>query len=101
MKDLSIRQIEAIRLLGIPNSDRTCTIIGAALTKRRSSFGHQTSAREGGRTLHSLQRRGLAYHFESNDGIHRLWKLTREGEDVLREIKMKNGFGRRDEGDDE
>jgi len=76
---LSPWQTTALRLLAIPNYGHTCTIIGAALTGRKSAFGHQISAREGGRTLRSLERRGLVTYRESDDGIHHEWILTPKG----------------------
>jgi hypothetical protein len=71
-RTLSTRMRAALRLLAEPGAFHTCTSIGAALTGRRSSHGWQTSAREGGRTLHALKRRGLARPL-GFDSLHQLW----------------------------
>ena len=71
-RTLSPRMRTALRLLAEPGGLNTCTSIGAALTGRWSSHGWQISARDGGRTLHALQRRGLARAL-GFDTFHRLW----------------------------
>jgi len=76
---LSEFQVKAMEWLSRPHSGHTCTIVGAMLTQRKSSFGHQTSAREGGRTLRSLQRRGLVTYFDLDNGRRRVWELTPKG----------------------
>jgi len=76
---LSEFQVKAMEWLSRPQSGHTCTIVGAMLTQRKSSFGHQTSAREGGRTLRSLQRRGLVTYFGLDGGRRRVWELTPKG----------------------
>lgn len=72
-------QLKAMEWLNRPNSGHTCAIVGAMLTGRKSSFGHQTSAREGGRTLRSLERRGLVRYLDVDQGLHRIWELTPKG----------------------
>jgi hypothetical protein len=80
---LSLTQEIAFGLLARPG-EHTCTSIGSALTGRQSAYGWQTSAREGGRTLHALRRRGLAQvEFKSSQNSKRglwLWSLTAEGQ---------------------
>jgi hypothetical protein len=46
-------------LLLLVHGPSTATLAGAALTGRRSAYGPQTSAREGGCTLAALRRRGF------------------------------------------
>jgi hypothetical protein len=79
MELLSEWQRKALEWLSRPANGRTCTIVGAMLTQRQSSFGHQTSAREGGRTLRSLQRRGFVTYRDVDGGLHRNWSLTPAG----------------------
>ena len=76
---LSARQRKALEWLNRPGSGHTCTIVGAMLTQRKSSFGHQTSAREGGRTLRSLEKRGLVTYRDLDGGLRRVWELTPAG----------------------
>lgn len=64
----------------------TCSIVGTMLTGRRSNFGHQTSAREGGRTLIALRKRGLVRDSATDDGLLRLWSLTEKGRQVAATI---------------
>ena len=80
---LSDWQWRAMKYLATPGFGHTCTIIGAALTGRKSSFGSQTSAREGGRTLRSLEKRGLVTYHDVDGGLHRVWRLTQKGTDIL------------------
>lgn len=82
---LTPRQWKALQWLSRPGSGHTCSIVGAMLTERRSAYGHQTSAREGGRTLQALKRRGLVIHFDVNGGRQRVWELTPKGAGVLEE----------------
>jgi hypothetical protein len=65
-------------LLILLRGSHTATNVGVELTGRRSAYGPQTSAREGGRTLHALKRRKLAdVRF---DGVaHWQWSLTPMG----------------------
>ena len=56
---LTLCQEMALGRLARPG-EHTCTSIGSAITGRQSAYGWQTSAREGGRTLHALKRRGLS-----------------------------------------
>jgi hypothetical protein len=83
MVSLSPWQLKALVWLSRPDSGHTCTIVGAMLTQRHSSFGHQTSAREGGRTLRALERRGLVSYRDIDDGLTRRWDLTPKGVAVL------------------
>jgi hypothetical protein len=83
MSKLSEWQYKALEWLSRPGSGHTCTIVGAMLTQRKSSFGHQTSAREGGRTLRALQRRGLVTYRDINGGLTRTWDLTSVGIEAL------------------
>jgi hypothetical protein len=57
-----------------------CTVIGSMLTGQHSAYGWQTSAREGGRTLRALERRGLAsrQHIQPGEKIFP-WALTDRG----------------------
>ena len=73
-------QNEAVRLLS-NHGKMTCSNLGAALTGKPKV--PQASAREGGRTLHALQRRGLVQR--EFDGWHWQWSLTRAGRDAGRE----------------
>lgn len=57
-RPLSETMLRALELLRRPGK-HTCTSIGSVLTGRQSAYGWQTSAREGGRTLRALLRRGL------------------------------------------
>jgi hypothetical protein len=84
---LSEFQMKAMEWLSRPQSGHTCTIVGSMLTQRKSSFGHQTSAREGGRTLRSLQRRGLVTYFDLDGGLRRSWVLTPKGVAELEAIR--------------
>ncbi len=68
---------QALRLL-LPGPS-TATLVGVVLTGRRSAYGHQTSAREGGRTLAALRRRGLVDRYYSEFDRKSLWKLTPRG----------------------
>ena len=79
MKRLSECQVKALKWLSREGSGHTCTIVGAMLTQRKSSFGHQTSAREGGRTLWALKRRGLVTYFDIEGGLRRNWEVTPQG----------------------
>ncbi len=83
MAGLSPWQLKALAWLSRPDSGHTCSIVGAMLTQRHSSYGHQTSAREGGRTLRSLERRGLVSYRDLDDGLIRRWDLTPKGVAVL------------------
>lgn len=85
-RELSSWQRRVLEWLGRPDSGHTCTIVGAMLTGRKSSFGHQTSAREGGRTLRSLERRGLVSYRDVDGGRRRTWDLTPRGRDELAKI---------------
>ncbi len=67
----------------------TCSIVGAMLTGRRSAFGHQTSAREGGRTLMALRKRGLVRDSATDDGLLRLWNLTEKGRQVSATVRAE------------
>lgn len=44
------------------------------------TYGWQTSAREGGRTLRALERRGFAVVRHDNEWRKWLWNLTTSGE---------------------
>lgn len=55
----------------------TATIVGSALTGRRSHYGPQTSAREGGRTLAALLRRGMVRVQYSEVERKWMWTLAR------------------------
>lgn len=70
---------KALQILA--RGESTCSIVGAALTGRRSAYGHQTSAREGGRTLHALERRGLVFRSHRPDEAdpRTFWMLTPAG----------------------
>lgn len=61
-----------------PKVNCTCARVGVMLTERKSSYGHQTSAWEGGRTLTALRRRGLVFDIVTDDGL-RSWHLTADG----------------------
>jgi hypothetical protein len=65
----------------LAQGESTCTLVGAALTGRRSAYGHQTSAREGGRTLRALERRGLVFQSHRPDEAdpRTFWMLTPKG----------------------
>jgi len=80
---LSSWQLKALAWWSRSDNGHTCTIVGAMLTQRHSSFGHQTSAREGGRTLRSLERKGLVAYRDTDDGFIRRWDLTPKGVEVL------------------
>ena len=80
---LSSWQLKALAWWSRSDNGHTCTIVGAMLTQRHSSFGHQTSAREGGRTLRSLERKGLVAYRDMDDGRIRRWDLTPKGVEVL------------------
>ncbi len=74
---LSATMYQAMGILA--RGPSTATWVGSELTGRRSAYGPQTSAREGGRTLRALQRRKLA---EVNwHSFHQkfLWSLTPAG----------------------
>lgn len=58
----------------------TCTTLGSELTGRRTAYGPQTSAREGGRTLRALLRRGLVTRIFDPDDPRSWWSLTVAGE---------------------
>lgn len=78
---LSPRQLKALDILARPGQ-HTCTSVGSELTGRKSSYGWQTSAREGGRTLHALLRRKLVTFDYVQAPNSRLcftyWKLSTE-----------------------
>ncbi len=79
---LSLCQEKAFGMLARPG-EHTCTSIGSALTGRQSAYGWQTSAREGGRTLHALRRLGLVqvdFKKRSNGKGWWSWSLTVEGQ---------------------
>lgn len=79
---LSLSQEIAMGMLARPG-EHTCTSVGSAITGRQSAYGWQTSAREGGRTLHALRRRGLAQVEAKNLTPRKImwcWSLTREGQ---------------------
>jgi hypothetical protein len=65
-------------LLILLRGEATATNVGAELTGRRSAYGPQTSAREGGRTLRALQRRKLA-EVRFDGDVHWQWSLTPMG----------------------
>lgn len=77
---LSPTQLKALAILERPGQ-HTCTSVGSELTGRKSSYGWQTSAREGGRTLQSLLRRKLViseYVQSPNSKMcFTYWKLAR------------------------
>jgi hypothetical protein len=79
--------------LSRPDSGHTCSVVGQMLTERKSSFGHQTSAREGGRTLRSLERRGLVTYRDVDGGRIRRWDLTPKGISVLAATKTNVNKG--------
>ena len=79
---LTLPQETAFGMLARPG-EHTCTSIGSALTGRQSAYGWQTSAREGGRTLHALRRLGLVqvdFKKRSNGKGWWSWSLTVEGQ---------------------
>jgi hypothetical protein len=79
-EDLSTTMRRAlVILLGGPV---TATTVGCELTGRRSAYGPQTSAREGGRTLHALRRRGLVQRDYSREWRKFLWRLTPAGQRI-------------------
>ena len=84
---LSEFQMKVLEWLRRPQNGHTCTVVGAMLTQRKSAFGPQTSAREGGRTLRSLQRRGLVTYFDLDGGLRRSWELTPKGVAELEVIR--------------
>jgi len=88
---LTPHQEKALLLVERYRGEATCTIVGAALTGRKSSYGHQTSAREGGRTLTALRRMHLVVDSYTEDGKHRVWKLTAVGLSVVKTVKEKRG----------
>lgn len=63
----------------VAKSPATATAVGSLLTGRKSAYGWQTSAREGGRTLHALKRRGLVRSEWSEFHMITLWSLTPAG----------------------
>ena len=70
---LTLSQEIAFAMLARPG-EHTCTSVGSVLTGRQSAYGWQTSAREGGRTLHALRRLGLVqvdFKKRSNGQIYR------------------------------
>lgn len=69
----------------------TCTSIGSALTGRQSAYGWQTSAREGGRTLRALQRRGLVLSRFDSESRLTLWQLTTKGQSVVPRVIAQGG----------
>lgn len=73
----------ALEYLGGHPELSTATWVGQHLTGRKSAYGPQTSAREGGCTLRALERRRLVYC--SYDDFRRkwMWNLTQRGRDVL------------------
>jgi hypothetical protein len=87
---LTTRMVRAMRFL-VRSPGGTCTIVGTMLTGRQSAYGHQTSAREGGRTLTALRRRGLVLDYVGDDGL-RVWNLTEKGRQVAATIR--GGVGR-------
>lgn len=77
---LSPWMTKALLMLAREHTVCTCTVIGSMLTGRHSAYGWQTSAREGGRTLRALERRGLAFqqHIQPGEKIFP-WSLTDRG----------------------
>ena len=71
---------KALLMLARKDMVRTCTSVGSSLTGRQSAYGWQTSAREGGRTLHALERRGLAFQLIQPPAARIFpWSLTTRG----------------------
>jgi len=84
---LTTWQERALLYLLHSKNEQTCTTVGCLLTGRKSSYGPQTSAREGGRTLRALLKRGLVSYRDGADGLHRYWELTAEGTRVASMLK--------------
>jgi hypothetical protein len=74
-KTLSNRMRIALIKLSTSEQPVTCTSVGSLLTGRKSAYGWQTSAREGGRTLRALERRKLACSQEY-DSFQKIWPWT-------------------------
>lgn len=77
MQKLSPLMLRALGILYV--RPETATTVGAELTGRRSAYGPQTSAREGGRTLAALRRRRLVRREYDVHSRKWLWSLTPEG----------------------
>jgi hypothetical protein len=92
---LSLPQEIALGRLARPG-EHTCTSIGSAITQRQSAYGWQTSAREGGRTLHALRRRGLAQvdFVRASHGKGRwIWSLTSNGRSEVMSRRLAGKMG--------
>ena len=89
LKSLSPWMRTALMQLATCKQPCTCTSIGSLLTGRRSAYGWQTSAREGGRTLKALERRRLAQS-HGYDPVQKLcpWTITSLGRKVAQSISI-------------